>query len=98
MSHFSIETHGNGWATDLHMGNIGVSMPQLDEITEEDLIARFSPPECTIVLPRRTPARPESLPFYLVPPIPISEILLRKDMKPATELHIELLDLGSGMC
>jgi serine/threonine-protein kinase SRPK3 len=75
------------------MGNIGVSMPQLDEMTEKDLINHFGPPECTIVLPRQTPTRPESLPSYLVPPTHISELLL----KPAVELHIELLDLGNGM-
>ena len=96
MSHFNIGTHGNGWVTDLHMGNIGVAMPQLDEITEEDLIGRFYPPECTIVFPRQTPARPESLPLYLVPPTPISELLL-KNLKLTTELHLELLDLGNGM-
>ena len=75
------------------MGNIGVAMPQLDEIIEEDLISGFYPPECIIVFPRQTPARPESLPPYLVPPTHISERLL----KPAAELHIELLDLGDGM-
>ncbi|EDR15940.1 uncharacterized protein LACBIDRAFT_321041 [Laccaria bicolor S238N-H82] len=78
---------------DLHMGNIGVSMPQLDDIIEEDLIDRFDPPECTIVFPRQTPARPESLPPYLVPPTHISELLL----KPTAELHIELLDLGNAI-
>ena len=93
LSRFNIGTDGNGWATDLHMGNIGVAMPQLDEITEEDLIGRSYPPECTIVFPRQTPARPESLPPYLVPPTHISERLL----KPTAELHIELLDLGNGM-
>ena len=70
-----------------------MSMPQLDEITEEDLMDRIDPPECTIVLPRQTPARPESLPSYLVSPTHISDLL----PKPAAELHIELLDLGNGM-
>ncbi|EDR15321.1 uncharacterized protein LACBIDRAFT_301445 [Laccaria bicolor S238N-H82] len=78
---------------DLHMGNIGVSMPQLDEITEEDLIDRCDPPNCTIVFPCQTPASPKSLPPYLVPPTDIAFHLL----KPPAALHIELLDLGSAI-
>lgn len=74
------------------MGNIGVSMPQLDDIIEEDLIDRFDPPECTIVFPRQTPASPKSLPPYIVPPTDISELL----PKPPAELHVELLDLGNA--
>jgi serine/threonine-protein kinase SRPK3 len=76
-------------------------MPQLDEMTEQDLIDRFDPPECTIVFHRQTPARLESLPLYLVPPTQISKLLLKPAdgllLKPAAELHIELLDLGNGM-
>jgi len=82
---------------DLHLGNIGVALPTLDDHSIGDIFDYFGSPECTIILPRERPSLPQALPPYLVPPISITEYLTHRDPTlHEARLRAEILDLGNG--
>ncbi|GJE84423.1 kinase-like protein [Phanerochaete sordida] len=82
---------------DLHLGNIGVTLPTLDEYPQRDILDHFGNPECTIVLPTAESSHLQGLPAYLVPPISMGSFLSSNGgpflEKPMT---IEIMDLGNA--
>jgi len=86
---------------DLHLGNLGCTLPSLDEHTEEDLIAHFGSPECTVVLTADPMDQTTSLPPYLVTSISMADYMVNaKSSLPSIEVEppsLKILDFGSGM-
>jgi hypothetical protein len=82
---------------DLHTGNVGISLPTLNEHDPRELLDHFEQPECTIVLPTTQPACPQALPSYLVSPISVIDYLIAKDLTLLeAPLQAEIMDLGNG--
>jgi len=82
---------------DLHLGNIGVTLPTLNNHPIRDILHYFGNPECIIVLPEEQPSDPQALPPYLVPPISIAEYLTDKDHTlHEASLRGVIMDLGNG--
>lgn len=87
-------THG---FSDLHLGNIGVTLPTLDEYPQRDILDHFGNPECTIVLPTAESSHLQGLPAYLVPPISMGSFLSSNGGPFLEEpMSIEIMDLGNG--
>lgn len=81
---------------DLHLGNIGVALPTLQNHAEDDLLG-YGRPEVTAVLTRNRCARPEGLPPYLVPPFAVLEYLSLRDPEfNEGPWNVEIMDLGNG--
>jgi hypothetical protein len=73
----------------------------LNEHTEEDLIAHFAPPECTVVLTADPMDQTTSLPPYLVTSISMADYMVNA-MPPLPSIEVEppslkILDFGNGM-
>ena len=88
------ETNG---CLDIHLGNVGIALPTLNDYPVEDIVIHFGNPECSIVLTLEKSERSKAFPAYLVTPIPIMEYLTRKD--PAfheASLRAEIMDFGNG--
>lgn len=82
---------------DLHVRNIGVALPTLDNHSIDKILSYFGNPECLMVLPREQPSHPQSLPAYLVPPISVLEYLTHEDPTlHEAPLRVEIMDLGNG--
>lgn|SRR6188768_3460191 len=82
---------------DLHAGNVGITLPTLNEHPPREIFDYFGQPECTIILPTVQPALPQALPPYLVPPISVIDYLKNKDSSFTNALlHAEIMDLGNG--
>ncbi|KAE9405998.1 kinase-like protein, partial [Gymnopus androsaceus JB14] len=82
---------------DLHAGNIGVSLPMLEEHFEFDLLEDFQP-EPHVVLHRKPHSSPKSLPKYLLPPIDLAEYFTsraRASLQMAS-VSAQIMDLGSS--
>ncbi|KAG6920138.1 hypothetical protein DXG01_004904 [Tephrocybe rancida] len=83
---------------DLHVGNVGVALPTLNDHSPQDILDHFGNPECTIVLPTGQPSHPDALPPYLVPAISIIDYLYENDTSfPESPMQVEIMDLGSGL-
>ena len=83
--------------TDLHYGNIGVRLPKLYEHSEDDILDYFGHPEVSLVLPRKPPTRPESLPPYIVESIALGNYYKAKTPSfTDSAICTEIIDLGSG--
>ncbi|KAE9386808.1 kinase-like protein, partial [Gymnopus androsaceus JB14] len=92
--------HRNGVIhRDLHVGNIGVSLPTLDEQSELDLLEDFQPNPHAILHCKPHPS-PESLPKYLLPPINLADYF--KPRRHALNRQIpaggsaQIMDFGSA--
>ncbi|OBZ73584.1 Dual specificity protein kinase KNS1 [Grifola frondosa] len=82
---------------DLHAGNIGICLPNLDEHSEDDILDYFGHPEIHLVLPCQPPAQPESLPLYQVPSIELGYYYKQKDASfTKSPLSVEIMDLGNA--
>jgi len=86
---------------DLHLGNICCTLPGLNEHTEEDLIAHFVPPECTVVLTEDPMDQTTSLPPYLVTSISMADYMVNA-IPPLHSIEVEppslkILDFGNSM-
>jgi hypothetical protein len=90
--------HANGSDDiDLHTGNVGISLPTLNEHDPHKILDYFEQPDCTIVLPKKQPAYPQALPSYLVSPISVIDYLAAKDSTFFETPHqAEIMDLGNG--
>jgi len=82
---------------DLHLGNVGVALPTLNNHPITNILHHFGNPECIIVLPEEQPSDPQALPAYLVPPISIAEYLTDQDPTvDEASLRGVIMDLGNG--
>ncbi|KAF8971351.1 kinase-like domain-containing protein [Flammula alnicola] len=82
---------------DLHAGNIGICLPNLDEHSEDDIVDYFGHPEVHLVLPCQPHAQPESLPLYQVPSIELGYYYKQKDVSfTESPLCVEIMDLGNA--
>jgi len=82
---------------DLHVGNIGVALPTLDNRSIQNILSYSGYPECMIVLPLEQLSHPQALPAYLVPPISVLEYLTEKDPTlQEVSLRGVIMDLGNG--
>lgn len=82
---------------DLHVGNVGVTLPALQSHSVRDLLDYFGHPECTIVHPIQPPSRPEALPPYLIQPISLMDFISDQDPSfPEKPLQIVIMDLGEA--
>ena len=83
--------------SDLHLDNLGVSLPQLQDRSEGEIMDHFANPECAAVI-ARDPRKPtHHLPPYLVDSISIIEYLtethaLSNDMP----VRVKIMDFGNG--
>ncbi|KAK3704353.1 hypothetical protein LTR37_013906 [Vermiconidia calcicola] len=82
---------------DLHLDNLGVSLPQLQDRSEGEIMDHFANPECAAVI-ARDPRKPtHHLPPYLVDSISIIEYLtethaLSNDMP----VRVKIMDFGNA--
>ena len=83
---------------DLHLGNVGVAPPTMNNHSIKDMLYHLGSPKCIIVLPEEQPSDPQALPAYLVRPISIAEYLTEKDptLHEASSLRGVIMDLGNG--
>ena len=89
-------TNGNGYI-DLRTGNVGITLPTLNEHSPREILDYFGQPECTIVLLTVQPVLPQALPPYLVPPISVIDYLANQDSNfMEGPLQAEIMDLGNG--
>lgn len=61
--------------TDPHMGNLGIAIPQLQQIAELDVMDYFSDPVLTAVVPHDTLLSLESYLVYLTETSPLEEMI-----------------------
>ena len=79
---------------DLHLGNIGLAIPELTDQDPDDVMQVLSPHELTIVLPTSSTNQTPSLPAYVVMPCALAtyyDSIARSDL-PQTKIY----DFGSG--
>lgn len=89
-----------GAIVDLHLDNFGCTLPGLNEHSEEDLMAHFPPPECTVVLTVDPMDQTTSLPPYLVTAISMADYMVNAvPSLPSIEVvpHLKILDFGNGV-
>ena len=85
---------------DLHFGNLGCSLPGLNERTELDLLGHFGNPDCVTPILAVDPVdQTVSLPPYLVPAISMAEYLVKSKPPLSFETELPLLKiLDFGGC
>ena len=82
---------------DIHLGNIGVALPMLNNHSVKDVLWYFNPESITIVFLVEQPSDPQTLPVYLVPPISILKYLLKRDPTfDEASLQGVIMDLRNG--
>ena len=82
---------------DLHLGNLAICIPSIENQTMDDFMDFFRNPECIPVLTRDPSEDTKSLPKYLVLPISILEIC--NDILESTPGHaicVKIMDFGNG--
>ncbi|KAG5988153.1 hypothetical protein E4U52_006848 [Claviceps spartinae] len=79
---------------DPHIGNLGITLPQLEQFEEDDIIDFFASEELVAVVPRDPKFPMNSLPPYLVAPASIGFFLQRRKAFPAGSLNVKILDFG----
>lgn len=79
---------------DLHIGNAGVSVPQLAQQDPWDVMQDLSYPEVTIVLPTTAEKQTSSLPAYLLTPCDIADYYSR--IKTDEPPHTRVFDFGAA--
>ena len=60
----SLNARWNQW--NLHLGNVGIALPTLNDYPVKKILVHFGSPECTVVLPLEL-SHPNSFPTYFVP-------------------------------
>jgi hypothetical protein len=83
---------------DLHIGNLGCTLPGLSERSVRDVLEHFSEPECTVVLPINPGKQTASLPPYLVTAMSMADYMVNAD-PPLPGIGVpslKILDFGSG--
>ena len=85
---------------DLHFGNLGCSLPGLNERTESDVLEHFGNPECvTPILAVNPVDQTASLPPYLIPAISMADYLAKATPPLSFETELPLLKiLDFGGC
>ncbi|EKM59369.1 uncharacterized protein PHACADRAFT_205571 [Phanerochaete carnosa HHB-10118-sp] len=82
---------------DIHLGNVGIALPTLNDHSSRDIMEYFGNPECTVVLPTTVSQHPDGLPPYLVPPVSFNSFLSRNDLSFREGLlKVEIMDLGNA--
>ena len=84
---------------DLHIGNLGCSLPGLNERTELDFMAHFQNPECVPILAVNPMDQTASLPSYLVVALSTADYLAQA--RPPLPIEVDppslkILDFGNG--
>ncbi|KAF8522372.1 kinase-like domain-containing protein, partial [Gautieria morchelliformis] len=83
---------------DLHIENLGCTLPGLDDHTEENILGHFVAPACTVVLTVDPTHQTPSLPLYLVEPISMVDYIMKK-AGPNVEIApplLKILDFGGA--
>ncbi|KAE9395632.1 kinase-like protein [Gymnopus androsaceus JB14] len=82
---------------DLHIQNIGVSLPMLEEHSELDLLEDFQP-DLHVVLHCKLHPSPKSLPKYLLPPIDIADYFKPRGLASPQMAGVsaQIMDLGNA--
>ncbi|KAH7924444.1 kinase-like protein [Leucogyrophana mollusca] len=79
---------------DLHLGNVGLAMPQLADQDPDDVMQDLSPHELTVVLPTSAANQTPSLPAYVVAPCALATYY---DRITCSELpQTKVFDFGSA--
>ncbi|KAG5966510.1 hypothetical protein E4U56_001263 [Claviceps arundinis] len=79
---------------DPHVGNFGITLPQLEQFEEDDIMEQFAIPEIIPVVPRDPKFPINSIPPYIVPSASIGYFLEEKKAFPAGLLNVKILDFG----
>ncbi|KAG6101339.1 hypothetical protein E4U30_002346 [Claviceps sp. LM220 group G6] len=87
--------HGEGIVHgDPHVGNFGITLPQLEQFEEDDIIDTFASEEVIPVVPRDPKFPINSIPPYIVPSASVGYFLEEKKAFPAGLLNVKILDFG----
>ena len=82
---------------DLRAGNVGISLPSLNNHPPSEILDYFNHPACTIVLSTTHPTHPGALPPYLVPSISVIDYMVDNDKNLLDgPFHAQIIDLGNG--
>lgn len=82
---------------DLHLGNVGVSLPTLQTHSMRALVNYEGQPDVTVMLSLGHAERPEGLPPYLVQPLALAEFLSLRDPEfMDSAWNVKIMDLGNG--
>ena len=82
---------------DFHYGNLGFSVPQLQDVSEKAIMNHFEDVEITPVITCDPETATDSLPPYLVARISIMDFLLdtKAMSSPSESLELKIIDFGN---
>ncbi|KAG5947941.1 hypothetical protein E4U59_006191 [Claviceps monticola] len=87
--------HGEGIVHgDLHIGNFGIALPQLEQFEEADIMEYFASPEIIPVVPRDPKFPLNSIPPYIVKSVIITDFLKLMEAFPAGLVTVKIMGFG----
>ncbi|KAG6048304.1 hypothetical protein E4U39_007550 [Claviceps sp. Clav50 group G5] len=80
--------------TYLHIANIGIALPQLEQFEEKDIIDYYASPELIPVVPRYPQTPLSSMPPYIVKSTELTDYLKFKKAFPGGSVTVKIMGFG----
>ncbi|KAG6035023.1 hypothetical protein E4U40_003076 [Claviceps sp. LM458 group G5] len=81
-------------STNLHIANIGIALPQLEQFEEKDIIDYYASPELIPVVPRYPQTPLSSMPPYIVKSTELTDYLKFKKAFPGGSVTVKIMGFG----